>query len=87
MIALALLLAIQDGPLPVQKKLNQIDRTFVCPESLPSDAAREDALRLFIAQVQAAEPNLTVQALTEYRISLLEKHQCRDTLAKLRKSQ
>jgi hypothetical protein len=82
MIGLAMMLAAaQNGAiLPVQQKLDQLDRTFVCPESLPSDGARMDALKLFIAQLQAAEPNLTIRNLVEYRQSLLVKHSCTITL-------
>jgi hypothetical protein len=83
-VEFALLLAApQDGTLPVQRKLDQIDRTFVCPERLPSDEAREDAVKLFIAQVQAAEPNLTVRDLIAYRQALLVKHKCTATLANI----
>jgi len=80
MIFFALLLAA-NWQLPVQDKLDQIDRTFVCPESLPSDEARQDAMKLFIEQVQAVESKLTIRNLVEYRESLLIKHQCTQTLA------
>jgi hypothetical protein len=69
--------------LDVQQKLAQIDRTFVCPESLPSDEARTDALKLFVEQVAAVQPIVTVKQLTEYRDAVLRKHQCRATLAQI----
>lgn len=85
MIALALLLTGLGGRLPVQDKIDQIDRTFVCPESLPSDEAREDALKLFIAHVRAVEPNQTTESLIEYRQNLLVSHRGAVTLANERK--
>ena len=39
--------------LAVKEKLAQIDRTFVCPESLPSDDARKDAVKLFLEELAA----------------------------------
>jgi ethanolamine utilization microcompartment shell protein EutL len=50
--------------LAVQQTLAQIDRTFVCPESLPSDEARNDALKLFLEEVAAVQPTITVKQLT-----------------------
>jgi hypothetical protein len=72
--------------LAVQKSLAQIDRTFVCPEDLPSDEARDTALKLFLQQVAAIEPKTTVGDMISYRVSLLKKHQCRQTLANLAQS-
>jgi hypothetical protein len=85
MIAM-LWLAATSGQLPVQDKLDQIDRTFVCPESLPSDEARQDATKLFVEQVQAADPNATIKSLVEYRMSLLAKHGCVETLKNIHES-
>jgi len=67
--------------LPVENGLAQIDRTFVCPESLPNDAARDAAMQLFIEQVRAVQPNLTVAELVSYRMTLLQRHDCAETLA------
>jgi hypothetical protein len=61
----------------------RIDRTFVCPESLPDDEARNDALKLFLAEVAAVQPTITVKQLTEFRVAMLRKHQCRATLANI----
>ena len=81
MIALAFaLLGQQVGPLPIQQKLDQIDRTFICPEKLPSYEARKAAAKLFVERLQAIQPDLTIKNLVEYRQSLLVKHQCRKTL-------
>ena len=67
----------------VQRKLAQIDRTFVCPESLPSDEARNHALTLFLEELAAVQPTITVKQLTEFRVAMLRKHQCRATLANI----
>lgn len=83
LLALLGLAARIDAQLPVQAKLAQIDRTFVCPESLPSDSARQAALQLFLEQVSAVEPNLTVANIITYRVSLLRKHRCAQTLANI----
>jgi hypothetical protein len=69
--------------LAVQQKLAQIDRTFVCPESLPSDEARSDAVKLFLEELAAVQPTITVKQLTEFRVAMLRKHQCRATLANI----
>lgn len=83
MIVLAMALAAS-GTLPVQSQLDQIDRTFICPEDLPTDEAREAALLVFNAQVQAVQPGLTLRQLIEYRYSMLAKHQCTKTLEAMR---
>ena len=67
----------------VQQKLAQIDRTFVCPESLPSDEARKDALKLFLEEVAAVQPTTTVKQITEFRVAMLRKHRCHATLANI----
>jgi hypothetical protein len=66
--------------LEIQRRLAQIDSTFVCPESLPNDVARGDAVKLFLDQVTAVEPNLTLADLVSYRMTLLRKHNCTATL-------
>ena len=81
MIAFAFaLIGQQVGPLPVQQKLDQIDRTFVCPEDIPSYEGRKAAAKLFVERLQAIQPDLTVKNLVEYRQTLLVKHRCTKTL-------
>lgn len=63
-----------------QKMVAQIDRAFVCPEALPSDEARKDALKVFLDQVVAAKPSVTIDELTAFRVAMLRKHQCTQTL-------
>jgi hypothetical protein len=68
---------------PLPQKLEQIDRTFICPETLANDEARQDALKLFIDQLQGIQSNLTVRKIVTYRVAMLRKHQCNTTLAHL----
>jgi hypothetical protein len=75
-----------DAQLAVQQRLAQIDRTFVCPESLANDEARESAINLFINQVGAVEPSITINEIVAYRMSLLKKHGCGQTLANIASS-
>lgn len=67
----------------LQQKLEQIDRTFICPESLASDEARKDALKLFIDQLFATQPDLTIRKIVNFRVTMLQKHRCNATLEKL----
>jgi len=66
-----------------QKMVAQIDRTFVCPEALPSEEARKDALKLFMDQVAVAKPDVTLEQIIQFRTAMLRKHQCNGTLANL----
>lgn len=68
---------------PEQRMVAQIDRTFVCPEALPSDEARNTALKLFLEQVAAAKKTITVAEITQFRVAMLRKHQCNATLANI----
>jgi hypothetical protein len=63
-----------------QDRLAEIDKAFVCPEDLPDDPAREAALRGFFAAVGAAAPTMSVDDLIRFRLALLEKHHCAQTL-------
>ena len=67
----------------VQQKLAEIDRTFVCPESLPSDQARQDAVKLFLHDLAAVQPDITLRQVTEFRVQMLRKHDCRATLSNI----
>ena len=74
---------VGQAQLRVQDQLAQIDRSFVCPESLPDDEARSAALTLFLKQVAAVEPHISITELVDYRVNLLRKHQCVVTLANI----
>jgi hypothetical protein len=84
-LAMAILVALVAPPqakaqLPVERQLAQVDSTFACPESLSTDQARQNALALFLDQVAALQPNLTLADLIAYRVTLLRKHRCFQTL-------
>jgi hypothetical protein len=79
LIALALLAS---APLSPAATIAQIDRTFVCPESLPSDSAKEAAMVLFVAQARSAGLN-TVRTLMKLRVQLLREHGCSVSLANI----
>jgi hypothetical protein len=79
----SLLAADAQQSLAVQKALSQIDRTFICPEDLPSNEARTAAMSLFVQQIAAIQPKITIKEIAEYRMSLLKSHQCRETLANI----
>ena len=66
--------------LAVEQKLAEIDRTFICPESLPSDEARNDAVKLFLDEWAAVQPTTTVNQVMAFRVAMLRKHRCRATL-------
>jgi hypothetical protein len=65
-----------------QAKLAEIDRTFVCPESLPTFEAKEASLKQFLGQVGALGP-VTVSEMIDLRMRLLTKHGCTETLRKI----
>ena len=69
---------------PDKAKLAEIDRTFVCPETLPDGAAKQNALRQFVSQVGDAWPEVTIAQFTSFRMTVLEKHGCTQTLESIR---
>lgn len=60
----------------------QIDRTFVCPESLPDKASRKAALDLFTRQAIAEGAN-TPARIVDLRLTMLRRHGCTKTLNSL----
>ncbi len=69
---------------PDKAKLAEVDRTFTCPETLPDGAAKQTALRQFVSQVAAAWPDATIAQFTAFRMTVLEKHGCTQTLEAIR---
>lgn len=49
--------------------LAQFDRSFTCPEVLPTLQARRHALRLFLKQLESAQPAITINEALGYRVS------------------
>ena len=66
-------------------KLAQVDRTFVCPESLPDDATRREAMKKYLLAVGDAWPGVTVNQMIDFRVALLNKHNCAKTLEALKR--
>lgn len=63
--------------------LADLDRDFVCPETMLSDEARMAALKDFFNAYGAAEPKATPGEVIQFRQALLEKHICAKTLASI----
>ena len=60
---------------------------FKCPESYEDRGARRAGLRQFFERISVQHPNWTVQRAVEYRVELLERHRCEQTLANIRSNQ
>jgi hypothetical protein len=58
--------------------------TFECPESQSSDAARASSLRHFMSWIRGLHPDWSTPKITGYRLYLLERNHCEQTLAKIR---
>jgi ribosomal protein L40E len=56
------------------------DSRFQCPESLSSDAQRKAALSEYMDWVAARHSDWTVSGFVDYRVKLLTRHHCVDTL-------
>lgn len=82
LILFAMVAAPLAAQLPAERTLAQIDRTFVCPESLPSAAAQHAATQLFVEQVMSLG-KFSVDEIVKYRVGLLRKYGCKKTLANI----
>ena len=71
--------------LPAEKTLALINRTFVCPEDLPNDDARDTANTLFI-QLVMSMGEVTSKKIIEFRMRMLRSHGCTKTLDIISKS-
>jgi hypothetical protein len=71
---------------PASAPLAAIASSFRCPEELPSDEARKEAVDSFTRQYAAAFPGKTVADLSQFRYQLLVSHHCTQTLANIRTS-
>lgn len=82
-LAATLMLGAQGFSVSWAGDVESIDRRFVCPEALATDQARSEALKEFFGQMGAAAPQDSIIDVLKYRRFLLEKHGCRDTLARM----
>ena len=58
----------------------QFDRQFRCPESYSSESESKQALANMLKWYAARNPKVTVDEVISFRMKLLEKHGCRETL-------
>jgi hypothetical protein len=58
--------------------------TFECPESLPTDAARQEAVSNYLDWGMRTYPHWTIAQIVKQRVKLLESHHCDKTLANIR---
>ncbi|MDR7295463.1 uncharacterized protein YecT (DUF1311 family) [Pelomonas aquatica] len=59
---------------------------FVCPESLPTDAMRQQESKRFLDGVANAHPNWTLADVIAHRVALLTEHGCTQTLENFRQA-
>jgi hypothetical protein len=59
------------------------DTMFVCPESLPSDEARRQAMVAFFHWAQARHPDWSLAETVEFKKTLLVRHDCAASLRDL----
>jgi hypothetical protein len=71
------------SPAAAATTLADIDRAFVCPETLPDQPARNAAIGKFMQDMTQAAPKDTIPEAMAYRNALLAKHNCADTLRSL----
>ncbi len=60
--------------------IDPIDMNFRCPESFPTIEERTQAITDFTVQYAQNHPQTTLAEIASYRVSLLEKHGCTETL-------
>lgn len=75
-LLLAAVGAAAAGPPLSTAQQNALARTFVCPEKLPDDAARLQAVTRFMDDYAAMRPTATVNDRLAFRSRLLAKHHC-----------
>ncbi len=61
------------------------EATFRCPEALPA-AEREQAVRDFFIRARSRHGDWTLAEVARYRLDLLERHHCDETLQRIRDS-
>ncbi len=57
---------------------------FQCPEALADDSARLAALQQFLTWMRDHHPDWSVAKAAGFRVYLLERHHCEESLAALR---
>jgi len=72
------------APAKATLSLQAMDREFVCPETMQSDADRMASLHAFFTAYASEHPGNTPTQMLEYRRILLIKHHCAQTLKRIR---
>ena len=57
--------------------------TFSCPEALPNDQARAAELKAYLDWMSVQHSDWPLAKATGYRLYLLERNNCRQTIAKI----
>jgi hypothetical protein len=63
---------------------SKFDANFRCPEALPTAEDRDQAVLQFINWAQEAHGDWTIPQVLAFRMQLLEKHDCQETLENIR---
>lgn len=87
MIAALLAAAVVAGSPGASDPLVSVEKAFVCPESLPSDETRREALQSYVETASAAYPAFGLTRLMLLRRGLLAEHDCDQTLNNLRRDE
>jgi len=61
----------------------EYDAAFRCPEAIPA-AQRSQAAHDFIEWAHSRHPDWTLAEMVRYRLELFERHNCEETLRRLR---
>lgn len=62
-------------------------KNFKCPESLPTDEAKQEALNDFLLWAQKQHKDWTLEQIIKLRVDLLNKYQCNQTLSNIKSSE
>ena len=87
-LTLVVLAALAQGPpepSPTAPPLTDpaFDQAFVCPEDLPGEAARRQAMVVFFHWAEAAHPDWSLADTVEFKKTLLIRHHCEASLRDL----
>jgi len=72
-----------DAKVPDDMTDAEYDAYFKCPESYKTQAERDKAVQEFLKWAAESRPNWTLEQLIKYRVRLLKRHGCQETLKKI----
>lgn len=80
LVSTVLLVAAAGAVMPLSSSQQRdLDKNFVCPEKLPDDAARLQAITSFMQAYARFDGKATVNDRLAYRAWLLARHKCTTT--------